>query len=151
MESDLDPLEDDTMLALKRGHGIVLPGYQSDVRPFMCASDIFVFPSHREGFPNVVMQAACMELPIVATDINGCNEIVSHGESGLLVPVADEEMLFRAIIELVGSSEKRNAMGKRAREGVVGKYDRSFVHGQILKEYQKLLRLKGLRNPMTHE
>jgi glycosyltransferase involved in cell wall biosynthesis len=138
-ETDLDPLEDETIELLKHCPGIVLTGFQSDVRPFMCASDIFVFPSHREGFPNVVMQAACMELPIIATDINGCNEIVSHGESGLLVKVSDEEMLFDAISELVKDTERRLDMGSKAREGVVGRYERSYVQNQILQEYRRLL------------
>lgn len=59
---------------------ITFAGWQNDIRPYLAASDVFVFPRiYREGFPNVVLQAGAMGLPCIVTDINGCNEIICHG------------------------------------------------------------------------
>src|SRR5690606_19461635 len=58
LEQDLDPIPEDDLLFLTEDENVVLAGYQADVRPWIMASDIFVFPSYREGFPNVVMQAS---------------------------------------------------------------------------------------------
>lgn len=56
------------------------------MRPWLAASDVLVFPSYREGFPNVVIEAGAMDLPSIVSDINGCNEIIVDGENGIIVP-----------------------------------------------------------------
>ena len=68
-------------------------GFQSNVEEWLSASDVLVFPSYREGFPNVPLQAAVLGIPIIATDINGCNEIVANGKNGLLVPIQDVDSI----------------------------------------------------------
>ena len=71
MEQDLDPVSDETMSEIVDNPAIEAVGEQSDVRPWLAASDVFVFPSYREGFPNVVIEAGAMGLPSIVTDING--------------------------------------------------------------------------------
>ena len=71
-ESELDPLEGDNEQFFREDKSVKYVGYQTDVRPFLAAADALVFPSYREGFPNVVLQAGAMGLPSIVTDINGC-------------------------------------------------------------------------------
>jgi glycosyltransferase involved in cell wall biosynthesis len=138
-ESELDPLSERTSHLISTDARIVRVGFQQDVRPFMAASDIFVFPSYREGFPNVVMQAACMDVPVIASDINGCNEIIIDGENGFLVTPKNERMLQEAIDRLLDDETLRDRFAKSARKSVVERYERTFVQGEILKEYKRLL------------
>ena len=105
----------------------------------MVASDVFVFPSYREGFPNVVMQAACLEVPVIASDINGCNEILEHNNTGILVPVKDAKALANAMLSLASENEGRIAMRKKARTFVVQNFDRQYVWNELLREYHRHL------------
>jgi glycosyltransferase involved in cell wall biosynthesis len=134
-EPELDPLPAHTLAMLKANPKIIMPGFQQDVRPWLVASDVFVFPSHREGFPNGVMQACCLELPVIATDINGCNEIIQNNFSGILIPVNNLDVLQKAMIQLANDSQLRIEMGKRGREYVVQNFSQQYVWGEILKEY----------------
>ena len=89
-EDNLDPLSEKTKLSISNHNKIISVGYQVDVRPFFAVSHLLVFPSYREGFPNVVMQSGAMGLPSRVTDINGCNEIIKADYNGVIVPVKDE-------------------------------------------------------------
>ena len=82
----LDPLSKDTINSINHNPNIILTGYQQDVRPFFKMAQAFVFPSYREGFPNVVLQAGAMRVPCIVSDINGCNEIIENEVNGLVVP-----------------------------------------------------------------
>src|SRR5690606_28157874 len=75
-EEELDPLLPETLNDIESNNNILSVGWQSDVRPYLAIANALVFPSYREGFPNVVMQAGAMGLPSIVTDINGCNEII---------------------------------------------------------------------------
>ncbi|MGC3946163.1 MAG: glycosyltransferase family 4 protein [Chryseolinea sp.] len=135
-EEDLDPLPAEYMAFLKGDPDVVLAGFQRDVRTWLLASDVFVFPSYREGFPNVVMQASLLEVPSIVSDINGCNEIITARETGMIVPVKNSEALGAAMKELAGNSEMRTQYGKAAREFVAGNYGRGIVWEGLLGEYK---------------
>ncbi|MFT5243196.1 MAG: glycosyltransferase involved in cell wall biosynthesis, partial [Psychroserpens sp.] len=92
-ESELDPLLPETENTLKQNKHIIEVGYQPDVRPYFAISDVLVFPSYREGFPNVVMQAGAMKVPSIVTNINGCNEIIREGENGVIIKVKDVQAI----------------------------------------------------------
>ncbi len=79
------------------------------------AFDLFVLPSHREGFPRSAMEAAACGLPVVATDIRGCRQVVDDGRTGLLVPVRDAVALADAMADLAADPIRRQAMGHAAR------------------------------------
>ena len=134
-EPNLDPLPASTLQALKNNPRIIMAGFQQDVRPWLLASDVFVFPSHREGFPNGVLQACCLELPVIATNINGCNEIIQHGLSGLIVPVKSVESLRAAMMEIMNQPDLGISMGKEGRQFVTTNFSQQFVWGELLKEY----------------
>lgn len=97
--------------------------------------DIFVFPSYREGFPNALLQAACMARPCIASDIIGNNEIVQHEYSGLLVESKNIQALYAAMVRLLKNPEERKLFGLRAREHVICNYAQDFVWQKIYEEY----------------
>ena len=78
LEEELDPLKRPTKEIIKMNKQIISVGFQKDVRPYFAISDVLVFPSYREGFPNVVLQAGAMNSPSIVSDINGCNEIIEE-------------------------------------------------------------------------
>src|SRR5690606_18023502 len=101
LESDLDPLKPHTLQEIEDNPSIISVGFQKDVRPYFAVSDALVFPSYREGFPNVVMQAGAMELPCIVSNINGCNEIIIEGENGTIIPVKNSEAIYNAMEKFV--------------------------------------------------
>ena len=140
LEQELDPLPAEVLDFIQQHPQVVAAGYQNDVRPWMVASDVFVFPSYREGFPNVVMQAACLEVPCIVSDINGCNEIIEAQVNGLIVPAKDAKALFEAMQAMMTDQDKRESFAKKSREFVSKNFDQQFVWGQLLAEYRRVLK-----------
>jgi len=86
-ENELDPISKETNFLINYNKKIIALGDQNDVRPFFSIANLLVFPSYREGFPNVVLQACSMGIPSIVTDINGCNEIIENNVNGIIIPV----------------------------------------------------------------
>ena len=138
-EQELDPLPEDVVRFINEDKRVILAGFQNDVRPWIMASDVFVFPSYREGFPNVVMQACLLAVPCIVSDINGCNEIVTHNSTGLVVPPKDITALIQAMESMADDASLRKTFSAAARGFVVANFDREFVWEELRKEYQSLL------------
>jgi len=137
-ERELDPLLPETESEIDNNPNIIAVGWQNDVRPFFAISDALAFPSYREGFPNVVMQAGAMGLPSIVTNINGCNEIISEGMNGTIIPVKSSEVLHKAMKTLVSDKEYTNKLSLKARDMICERYERKFVWNAILEEYKQL-------------
>ena len=137
-EQELDPLKPETLDFIQIHPGIISVGYQQDVRPYLAISDVLTFPSYREGFPNVVMQAGAMNLPSIVTDINGCNEIISEGKNGLIIPVKDENALYSAMLKLLNNEDLRLLLASKARCEITSNYERKEFWKILLKEYEEL-------------
>jgi len=144
LEKELDPLLPETEKQIENHPGIVGVGWQEDVRPYLAISDVFVFPSYREGFPNVVMQAGAMELPCIVSNINGCNEIIEEGINGMIIPSKDENELYNAMLELLEKREKRELLASVSRQMIVERYEQQYVWESLLKEYKTLLEANKL-------
>jgi len=138
MEPELDPLLPETVHAISANPNIISVGWQNDIRPYFAISDALVFPSYREGFPNVVMQAGAMGLPSIVTDINGCNEIIRENTNGLIIPAKDEKAIFNAMTMLTSDKNVYISLQKNSREMIVSRYQQKLVWEAILHEYQKL-------------
>lgn len=134
-EKDLDPLLPETMDHIKNNPNIIYLGWQWDVRPYFAISNMLAFPSYREGFPNVVMQAGAMGLPSIVSDINGCNEIIVNGENGCIVPPKSMDDLYVAMIEAINNGTSKF---KNARNSIAVRFDRSVIWNAILAEYDSL-------------
>lgn len=138
-EKSLDPVLPEVEELILHHPAIEFVGYQSDVRPFFAASDALVFPSYREGFPNVVMQAGAMGLPSIVTDINGCNEIIKKGQNGVIIPPKDEQALYKAMERFILYPEEVREMAMNARPLIASRYEQRMVWEALLKEYEMLM------------
>ncbi|GKH15102.1 MULTISPECIES: glycosyltransferase family 4 protein [Bacteroides] len=138
-ERELDPLAEDVEDKISKDSFIISVGCQSDVRPFLVMADVLAFPSYREGFPNVVMQAGAMGLPSIVTDINGCNEIIQDGVNGKIIPPKNEKALYEAMKWMYEHHKtKVKEMAQRARPIIVERYEQKKVWEELLKEYKRL-------------
>jgi glycosyltransferase involved in cell wall biosynthesis len=138
MEEDLDPLLLETVDIISHHKQIISVGWQSDVRPYFAIADVLVFPSYREGFPNVVLQAGAMGLPAIVTNINGCNEIIIQNKNGVIIPPKDKVSLKEAMISLLTNKEKRERMAASSRQMIVDRYEQKMVWEALLAEYKRL-------------
>lgn len=139
LESDLDPLNPETLAEINQNKDIISAGFQQDVRPFFAISDALIFPSYREGFPNVVMQAGAMGLPSIVSDINGCNEIIVEGENGLIIPPKNVEKLKEKMLTLARDKNLYIKLKENSRRMIENRYEQSVVWKALLEEYEGLL------------
>lgn len=136
-EDALDPVLPETKRVIEQHAAIEWMGWQKDIRPFLAASDVFVFPSYREGFPNVVIQAGAMGLPCLVTDINGCNEIIEEGVNGCIIPSQDQQALYEAMEKLL-DTELRETLRQQARPQIANRYERKVLWKELLQFYRSL-------------
>lgn len=137
-ETELDPLSNNTIRIIESHSKIFSVGFKKDVRPFLFISNALTFPSYREGFPNVVMQAGAMGLPSIVSNINGCNEIITHNENGLIVERKNVADLVEAMALLASDKTVVDKLCLIARDRIVNLYNRQFIWKEILKEYKSL-------------
>ena len=145
-----DPVKPDALgadeLTRAREHGVRFLGHRDDVDALYAAMDVFVLASHREGFPRAAMEAAAMALPVVATDVRGCREIVDDGVTGSLVPVDDPAALVEALRALQDPGRRR-ALGTAARARARQHFDERRVVETVLHAYRRVARQKGVALP----
>ncbi|HUI48071.1 MAG TPA: glycosyltransferase family 4 protein [Acidimicrobiia bacterium] len=115
-----------------------LLGHRDDVERLYAAMDVFMLPSHREGFPRAVMEAAAMARPCVVTDVRGCRQTVDHGVNGLRVPPRDPAALAAAVESLLRSPEDRARMGAAGRARALREFDERRVIDAIIAAYRRL-------------
>lgn len=116
---------------------VLFRGLVRDVAPYLRGCDIFVFPSVGEGMPNALLEAMASGLPCVASAIGGCTDIVTDGETGLLVPPGDAAAFRGALQRLLQSPELRAQLGAAARASVVSR----FGLERMAERYEKCLRM----------
>ena len=135
-EPELDPLKHETIAKIDHNKNIEAVGQQSDVRPWLASADALVFPSYREGFPNVVIEAGAMGLPSIVTDINGSREIIIEGRNGTIVPPRNAMALEAAMRRFVESPDDVARMAENARPLIASRYEQSYVR-RCLKDYYR--------------
>jgi glycosyltransferase involved in cell wall biosynthesis len=129
----------DEDLARAAAEGITFLGMRDDVDALYAAMDMYVLASYREGFPRSAMEASAMGLPVVATDIRGCRQVVDDGLTGILVRKADAVALTDAIVRLANSPELRARMGAAGVRKATNDFDERRVIDITLATYQRLL------------
>lgn len=147
-EEELDPLHAETKIVIDNNPNIIKLGFQNDVRPFYAISNVLVFPSYREGFPNVVIQAGAMGLPSIVTDINGNNEIIKHRENGIIIPVKDKGEVLKSMKLIMEDKVLCQYLTLNARKLVSERYEQNYVWDCLLKEYKELLKINGFNNDL---
>jgi glycosyltransferase involved in cell wall biosynthesis/ribosomal protein S18 acetylase RimI-like enzyme len=138
-----DSLSEET-IELARVRGIRLLGHRKDTDLLYGTFDIFALPSHREGFPRAAMEAAATGLPVIATDIRGCRQVVDDEINGILVPLRDPAALAMAIERLGSDPELSRAMGLASRQKAEREFDEREVVRRVLDAYERTARVKGL-------
>lgn len=139
LEQELDPLSKDTLQEIKLNKKIISVGFQKEVRNYFAIADALVFPSYREGFPNVVLQAGAMNLPCIVTDINGSNEIIIDDINGIIIPPKNETELYEAMLKLLNNTVLRLQLQKNSREMIVSRFEQKFVWESLLEEYKRIV------------
>lgn len=134
-----DPLKKETIDIIENSTFIENVGWQNDVRPYLVASDCFVMPSYREGFPNSVIEAGAMSLASIVTDINGANEIIIESENGIIIPSQNKEKLQLAMEYMFLHAEERFSMAQKARSLVAERYEIGYVQQCYLDFYREIL------------
>jgi glycosyltransferase involved in cell wall biosynthesis len=126
---------------LMQEHPRVHPlGFLNDIRPPLRLSHALVLPSYREGFPNAVLQGGAMGLPVIATDINGCNEVVEQGLNGWLVKPRSITSLHEAMQSaLDADAQTRRAMGLQARQRIAARFERKQHWKNMVDFYARAL------------
>lgn len=135
---NLDPVSHETFESVMNNKKIIHIPKQIDIRPYLAISDVFVFPSHREGFPNTVLEAGAMGLPCIVTDINGSNEIIKNGINGIIINKQNENELKDAMIYLITNRSVLKNMAGNARKLIACRFDRKYVQQELLKLYMRL-------------
>lgn len=123
-------------------------GLRDDVPELLAATDIFCLPSHREGMPVSVIEAMMMGLPVVATRIRGCRELVSDGEHGFLVEPGDAGQLEGALRFLVDHSDVARAMGASGRSRALRRCDERRILQRQLAILNSIHRAEGLMDEL---
>jgi glycosyltransferase involved in cell wall biosynthesis len=113
--------------------------HRDEMSSTLASATIVVLPSYREGLPKVLLEAAACGKPLIATDVPGCRDIVTHRINGLLVPARDPAALADAIDSLLRDSSLRAAMGVAGREVVLRAFSVEKVAGQVVDLYRALL------------
>lgn len=143
-EESLDPVSPETKaLIIEEQNGIEAVGVKrgDGLLAYYAASDCFVFPSYREGFPNTVLEAGAMGLPSIVTDINGSREIIVDGKNGMIIPSKDEQALYEAMKRMVEDPTTREQMAANARPMIADRFEQGFVRQCLYDFYEEVFSL----------
>lgn len=144
LENDLDPLPERILSLISSHEDIIFVGFSNEVKYYMALSNLFIFPSHREGFPNVPLQAGLMNLPVICSDIGGNIDIISHQNSGLVFKVGSVSELTRQIRFLLQNDVLAQKMANNNKINILNNFSRESVHQCIYERYLQLLKTNAV-------
>jgi glycosyltransferase involved in cell wall biosynthesis len=138
-EQELNPIDDEIVRKIQDHPRIVQIEWTDHVSHYLAMADLLVHASHREGFPNVLLEAGAMQVPVVCSDIIGNIDIVTHRQTGLVFPVKNTEILKEALEFAFVKRDYMQSLADNLYEEVIEKYPRDKMHALILDNYQRLL------------
>jgi glycosyltransferase involved in cell wall biosynthesis len=146
-EPDQSDAVDPVLFESLQARGVVqFLGYRDDVRELYSVMDVLVLPSHREGIPRACMEAAAMQVPILATRIRGNREVVIDGVTGVLVPVRDAEAIAAGVRGMYRTRERLPEMGRLGREHIIANFSQRDVLARLRDFYRRLQAVPSGRN-----
>ena len=141
-EEVLDPLPEDILKEIETNKSIIHIRWTNQVAYFMAVANLFIFPSHREGFPNVLLQAGAMQLPIICSEIPGNIDIVENRKTGLLFKVANTAQLSSCVEHALTHMPEMKAMALTLHNYIIENFRRENIWNSILMKYHSLLNTK---------
>ena len=136
-EEHLNPIKNENKILIDSLDSIITVGFQNDIRDFLSITDLFVLPSYREGLPNSLIEAGSFGIPLLATNINGCNEIIDDGITGILVEKKSAKKLEEAIDKLLEDKEFYNSIKLKVRDRIIEKYEQKYFWNELKNEIKK--------------
>jgi glycosyltransferase involved in cell wall biosynthesis len=141
-----DALSPELRRRIDRHPSIVRTGFVTDTAPYYRALDIMVLPTWREGFPNVVLEAAATGIPVITTLATGSRDAVVPEVTGLLIPPGYPEAITEAMLQLLRDPLRRRQMGVAARKWVMERFRHTRVHALTVSLFEDLLQAQGELN-----
>jgi glycosyltransferase involved in cell wall biosynthesis len=138
-EEHLNPIKKENKVLIDTVDSIITVGFQNDIREFLAISDLFALPSYREGLPNSLIEAGSFGIPLVATNINGCNEIIEHKKTGLIVEMKDVTSLRNGIELLLKDKQLYDSIKLQVRDEMVKKYEQNYFLKELKNEIESIL------------
>jgi glycosyltransferase involved in cell wall biosynthesis len=138
-EEELDPVTSESKALIHSHPGIIQAGWNDGVEYFMHVADMLVHPSHREGFPNVLLQAGAMGCPIICSRIEGNIDIVEQGKTGLIFEMSDAMQLQQRIGQALADPGLMKQYATQLLQKVTAHFSQPAVHGYLLDKYNQLL------------
>lgn len=137
-EEALDPINPESKAIIKCNKKILHVGFQEDIRSYLALTDLFVLPSYREGLPNVLIEAGSYGIPLLATNINGCNEVIIHEQNGVLVEPKNINALLTGIERFVVDKNFYQEIKDKVRESIISRYAQNDFWIALRTEFLKL-------------
>jgi glycosyltransferase involved in cell wall biosynthesis len=138
-EQDLNPIDDEIVRKIQDHPRIVQIEWTDHVSHYLAMADLLVHASHREGFPNVLLEAGAMQVPIICSDIIGNIDVVTHRKTGLVFPVKNTEILKEALEFAFVKRDYMQSLADNLHKEVVEKFPREKMHTLIHQNYIRLL------------
>ncbi|MFC3414422.1 glycosyltransferase family 4 protein [Algoriphagus hitonicola] len=139
-EQNLNPLNPETIQTIQDHPRIVQIDWTDHVAHYMALADVLVHASHREGFPNVLLEAGAMQLPVICSDIIGNTDLIAQQKTGLIFPVKNVGVLREALEFAFVKRDHMIALADNLHQVVKTNYDRKFLQESIFSAYEKLLK-----------
>lgn len=146
LEPERDPLPAEILHQLRADSRIHLVGYDPSPERYLALATVLCLPSYREGFGNVVIEAAALGVPAVGTRITGLSDAIVDGRTGVLVPPKDSAALTAALASLLENEPLRRELGRAARSRALAEFDSHVVNRHVLREYDSLLQATSRRS-----
>lgn len=136
-EEQLNPIKPESKEFIDSLDSIITVGFQNDIREFLSITDLFVLPSYREGLPNSLIEAGSFGIPLLATNINGCNEIIEENITGILVDKKNTKSLQDGIEKLIQDKKLYFTIKSKVRSRIVEKYEQFYFWKELKNELKK--------------
>jgi glycosyltransferase involved in cell wall biosynthesis len=138
-EQDQDPLDSDIIRKIQDHPRIIHLEWTDHVAHYMALSDVLVHASHREGFPNVILEAGAMQLPVICSDIRGNVDIITHKSTGLVFPVNKTEILKEALEFAFIKQDYMQQLADNLYEEIKENYQRPAIQQLLMDNYDRLI------------
>ena len=146
-----DPVPPEMRAAIESDLGVIRVDFTSEIATYYFVMDMLVLPTHREGFPNVVLEAQAASRPVVTTRATGALDSVCDSVTGLLVPVGDTAGLADALMKLLSDRDLARRMGRAGRERVIREFRHETIWEALAGFYRELLQQRGMPAPVKED